>query len=130
MNTDLTDEFDVTAAFLRRFTGNAENSLHAFATRISEALPGAVTLDERSHGLFRKTKKLVGLTIKIGDREFLMNAENGRLQTSVRMSCRNVAIRTDTLEPAQWFSQLDQEIRQASNQARDISTALRSFLAG
>lgn len=125
-----TDDFDVTAAFLRRFQENAENSLHAFATRMAEALPGAVSLDERSTGIFRRTKRLVGLSIRVGERDFVMSTETGRLVTTIRVSCRNVVIRTDNVSSERWFAQLDQEIRRVSDQARDVSTALRSFLAG
>ncbi len=46
-------DFDTQAAWLRRFTADAESNLRAFALRLREAMPDLVTVHE-SKGLFQR----------------------------------------------------------------------------
>ena len=54
-------DFDVQAAWMRRFQADAESNLRAFAMRLHEAMPDRVTIRE-SKGLFARTAKTTGVT--------------------------------------------------------------------
>jgi len=58
-------DFDMQAAWLRRFKSDAESNLRAFALRLHEAMPELVTIQE-SKGLFSRNAKTTGVTVDLG----------------------------------------------------------------
>ena len=52
-------DFDMQAAWLRRFNADAESNLKAFALRLKEAMPDLVTVHEQ-RGFFAKSRKITG----------------------------------------------------------------------
>ena len=57
-------DFDVQAAWWRRFQSDAESNLRAFALRLKEAMPERVTIQE-SKGLFSRNAKTTGVTVDL-----------------------------------------------------------------
>ena len=121
--------FDIQVAWLRRFSSDAESSLHAFALRMKEALPDRVDLRE-SRGLFSRTAKTTGLTVEIGDKRYNLDVDRGRLRASVSMVVKGIALNTHQIDAAAWFAQLSEETRKATDQARALSESLHAFMAG
>ena len=119
--------FDVQAAWLRRFTSDAEGSLRAFALRLREALPDMVTVRE-SRGLFARVGKVTGVEVTLGDRRYVLEAADGRLKASVALVVRGIALNTRGVDPAEWFAQLSEETRKASDHARALSRSLAGFM--
>ena len=68
-------DFDMQAAWLRRFKSDAESNLKAFALRLKEAMPELVTVHE-SRGLFRAAK-VTGVTVELGDSRYLLEIVQG-----------------------------------------------------
>ena len=60
-------DFDMHAAWLRRFKSDAESNLRAFALRLKEALPELVTVHE-SRGLFSRSVKTKGVSVELGEK--------------------------------------------------------------
>jgi len=121
-------DFDLQAAWLRRFQADAEGNLRAFALRLHEAMPDRVVIQENK-GLFARTGKITGLTVELGDSRYALQLAGGRLQASVSMVVRGITLNTKSVDPAIWFAQLEQETQKASEHARRLSQSISSFMA-
>ncbi len=122
-------DFDTQAAWLRRFTADADGNLRAFALRLREALPDLVTLDE-TRGLFARTAKITAVTVELGDNRYRLEVANGRLRASVALVVRGIALNTRAIDPADWFARLAEETKRATDQAGALSRSLAAFMEG
>ena len=120
--------FDTQAAWLRRFTADAESNLGAFALRLREAMPGQVTVHE-TKGFFARTGKVTGVEIELGDNRYRLDLANGRLKASIALVVRGISLNTKSVDPADWFARLHAETKQASEHARALSQSLAAFMA-
>src|ERR1700752_4427929 len=101
-------DFDMQAAWLRRFNADAESNLKAFALRLKEAMLDLVTVHEQ-RGLFAKSRKITGVSIEL---------ERGRLKTTGAMVVRGIVLNTKDMAPAEWFARLYQEAHSMSEHAQ------------
>ena len=121
-------DFDLQAAWLRRFRSDAESNLNALALRLKEALPDQVTVHE-SRSFFRAAKT-TGVTVELGDHRYHLEIAGGHLKASVAMVVRGITLSTKPIDPAEWFAHLAAETRAATEQAKALSQSLSSFMAG
>lgn len=121
-------EFDTQAAWLRRFTSDAESNLHAFALRLREAMPERVTIEE-SKGLFVRKARLVGVAIRMDEHVYTLKLVNGALKASIAMEVRGIRLNTKDVDPGAWFAQLSEETGKASTHARSLSQSISDFMA-
>jgi hypothetical protein len=122
-------DFDVQAAWLRRFSADAESNLRAFALVLREALPERVTIHENK-SLFSRNVKTTGVTVELGEHRYSLLMANGRVQTQIAMVVRGVTLNTKTLPPAEWFLRLREETQKASEYAQSLSQSLDRFMTG
>ena len=120
--------FDMQAAWLRRFRADVESNLKAFALRLKEAMPEMVTVHE-TRGLFSKTGKITGVTVELGDHHYGLAIENGRLKATIAMVVKGIVLNTKNIEPGDWFAKLSEETRKVSEHAQALSASLSSFMA-
>ena len=120
--------FDIQAAWLRRFKSDAESNLSAFALRLKEALPELVTVHE-SRGLFSRSVKTKGVSVELGEKRYNLEIDGGRLKASIAMVVHGVVLNTKSVDPAEWFARLSEETRKASDYARALSGSLGDFMA-
>ncbi len=121
-------DFDMQAAWLRRFSADAESNLRAFALRLQEAMPERVTLEE-SKGLFARTARTTGVIVQMGDNNYILRLERGRLAASIAMVVRGITLSTKSVDPADWFGRLAAETQQASAHAKSLSQSISAFMA-
>jgi hypothetical protein len=124
-NTD----FDMRAAWLRRFKTDAESNLGAFALRLKEALPELVTIHE-SRGLFSRSAKITGVTVELGQNRYGLQIDAGRLTARIAMVVHGVVLNTKNVDPSEWFVRLAEETKKASEHAQALSQSLGEFMAG
>jgi hypothetical protein len=122
-------DFDVQAAWLRRFSADAESNLRAFALLLREALPDRVTVHE-SKGLFSRTVKTTGVTVELGEQRYILMMANGRVQAQIAMVVRGVTLNTKSVAPSEWFTRLREETQKASEYAQSLSQSLDRFMTG
>jgi hypothetical protein len=122
-------DFDMQAAWLRRFNADAESNLKAFALRLKEAMPDLVTVHEQ-HGLFAKSGKITGVSIELGESRYCIELDRGRLKTTLAMVVRGIVLNTKDMAPAEWFARLSQEAHSISEHAQSLSHSLATFMAG
>ena len=121
-------DFDVQAAWWRRFQSDAESNLRAFALRLKEAMPELVTIQE-SKGFFSRNAKTTGVTVDLGENRYILQIANGRLQASIAMVVRGITLNTKSIDPADWFGRLAAETKKASDHAKSLSQSLAKFMA-
>jgi hypothetical protein len=122
-------DFDMQAAWLRRFKSDAESNLTAFALRLKEALPELVTIHE-ARGLFSRSAKTKGVSVELGEKRYNLEIDGGRLKASVAMVVHGIVLNTKNVDPADWFARLAEETKQASEHAQALSGSLNDFMAG
>jgi len=122
-------DFDMQAAWLRRFKSDAESNLTAFALRLKEALPELVTIHE-VRGLFSRSAKTKGVSVELGEKRYNLEIDGGRLKASVAMVVHGVVLNTKNVDPADWFARLAEETKKASEHAQALSGSLNDFMAG
>lgn len=122
-------DFDLQAAWLRRFQSDAESNLRAFALSLHEAMPAIVTLHE-SKGLFSRNAKTTGVSVALGEHLYTLQIERGRLQANIAMVVRGITLSTKSVDPAEWFKLLAAETRKASDHAKSFSQSLTRFMGG
>jgi hypothetical protein len=121
--------FDLQAAWLRHFQADAESNLRSFGLRLREALPDLVTLREERRGLFSRGGTITGVVVSLEPNQFILELVNGRLQASIAMVVRGIAISTRRVDPAEWFGKLADETRKTSDHARRLAQSLSAFMA-
>jgi len=122
------DDFDIQAAWLRRFTSDAESNLKALAFRLHEAMPELVTI-HTSKGFFSRTTKTTGVSVELGDKRYALEIAGGRLKASVAMVVREITLNTKRLDPAEWFAHLIEDTKAASRNAEALSKSLAAFMS-
>jgi hypothetical protein len=121
-------DFDIQAAWLRRFTSDAESNLKALALRLQEAMPELVTV-RTSKGLFSRTATITGVSVELGEKRYLLEIAGGKLKASVALVVRGITLSTKPLDPAEWFARLTEETKAATDQAKALSQSLASFMS-
>jgi hypothetical protein len=119
-------DFDMQAAWLRRFKADAESNLKAFALRLKEAMPELVTVHE-SRGFFSGAQT-TGVTVDLGENRYSLELERGRLTAKIAMVVRGIVLNTKTIDPAEWFAKLAGETRKATEHAQALSRSLSQFM--
>jgi hypothetical protein len=121
-------DFDMQAAWLRRFKADAQSNLRAFALRLREAMPDQVTIHE-SKSFFSRSAKTTGVTVQMDEHSYSLEIADGRLKASIAMIVRGIAISTKSIDPAEWFARLSEETKKASDHARSLSQSIAGFMS-
>ena len=121
-------DFDMQAAWLRRFHADAESNLKAFARRLKEAMPALVPIRE-SKGFLSRTARITGVSVDLGNNRYTLELSNGRLKATVAMVVRGITLNTKDLDPGDWFVRLSRETRETTEHAKALSQSLTSFMA-
>jgi hypothetical protein len=120
-------DFDMQAAWLRRFRADAESNLRAFALRLKEAMPEQVTVHE-TKPLFGKLKT-TGVSVDLAEHRYTLEIANSRLKASIAMVVRGITLNTKSIDPAEWFLKLAEETKKATEQAKSLSESLANFMS-
>ncbi len=119
-------DYDMQAAWLRRVTSDIESNLGSFALRLKEAMPDRVTLIEKK--AFFSAAKLTGVSVKIRERKYTLEADGRKLKATVAMVVRGITLNTKSVDPAQWFAQLSEETLKTTEHAKSFSQSLSTFM--
>jgi hypothetical protein len=119
-------DFDMQAAWLRRFKADAESNMKAFALRLKEAMPELVTVHEA--GGFFSSGRTTGVTVELGENRYSLEIERGRLKATIAMVVRGIVLNTKAIDPADWFARLAEETKKATEHAKALSQSLAAFM--
>jgi hypothetical protein len=122
------DDFDIQAAWLRRFTSDAESNLRALALRLQEAMPELVTV-QTSTSFFSRRVKTTGVSVELGDKRYVLEIADGKLKASVAMVVRGITLNTKPINPGEWFVHLAEDTKAATANAKVLSQSLAAFMS-
>jgi hypothetical protein len=122
-------DFDMQAAWLRRFRADAESNLKAFALRLKQAMPDLVTIRE-SKGFFSRAARFTGVSVDLGNNQYTLELANGRLRATIAMVVRGITLNTRDVDPGDWFARLSRETQATTAHAKALSQSLSSFMEG
>jgi hypothetical protein len=122
------DDFDIQAAWLRRFTSDAESNLRALALRLQEAMPELVTV-QTSTSFFSRRVRTTGVSVELGDKRYVLEIADGKLKASVAMVVRGITLSTKPINPGEWFTHLAEDTKAATDNAKVLSQSLAAFMS-
>jgi hypothetical protein len=122
-------DFDTEMAWARRFEADAAGNLRALALRLQEAMPHQVKVETRLRGFFNRDERIVGVTVSLGESAYTLKLEDGRLEASVALIVRGIAISNKPIPPEDWFRRLGEEARKSSEQAKSLSRSIDAFMS-
>jgi hypothetical protein len=121
-------DFDLQAAWLRRFSEDAESNLRAFALRLKEAMPELVAL-RQSRGFFSTSAKITGVSVELGENRYSLDIQGGRVKPSIAMVVRGIVLNTKSVDPTEWFARLAAETKKVTQHAQALNRSLAAFMA-
>jgi hypothetical protein len=111
-------DFDLLAASLRADAGDLKAFVEVLATKLTESFPAHVRV-ERKGGLLGGGKRVRRISTSLGDEQFDLEHDDGRVACSRRNVVRGIALKTDELELQAWIEALSKAlVREAESTER------------
>jgi hypothetical protein len=119
------DGLDRLAASLRVDAGDLPHLVEVLAGRLEVLLPGAVTVERRSTGLFSRQQVLHRVVVDLGGDEFVLTRGGGGFRATRRREVRGIVIRNEERTLGEWVADLHAALAEAAA----TSAAARRALA-
>ncbi len=121
-------EFDLLAATLRADAQDSATFLEVLATKLEDALPGAVSV-RRSGGLFRRDHPVSELTVTLGEWRLRLHAVPGGVPRAEREHLvRGVSLRSETVDLDAWIETLARALADHARSGATAAASLQRFL--
>jgi hypothetical protein len=122
-------DFDLSAAGLRADGADLKISVEVLASKLEQALPGRCRVDRGGGGLFgRGERRVRALEVELGGCGYALAVRGGGLETTRRREVGGIAIKNETLAPAEWISALTEDLRAEAARSSEARTALEELL--
>ena len=86
--------FDVLAASIRADAADTSLFLELLASKLEGALPADVEV-QREGGLFRRSRPVRALIVRVGDRRFELHRHGHTVRARIAQEARGITLRTD-----------------------------------
>ena len=127
MNPDI-DSFDLDAAILRRSEQELRAFLGALAARLTQALPGRVTVERKRDGLFSSSSHVVRIELATDDTAFVIAFDRSGVQATRAKVVRGIVLSTSPVPASQWLEEVRSAVAQLSGASDDAASAINKFL--
>jgi hypothetical protein len=122
-------DVDLLAASLRADGSDLAAYTEAFAAKLSEALPGAVTIDRERAGLFRGGRGRVrAVTVDTGTERFELRAGQAAVETFCARVSGGIVLKTEPVGPDEWLQRLSTALAAAADRSQTTRQALERLL--
>lgn len=122
------EDFDMSAAWLRRAQGDLKAFMSGLAARLDGALPGRVTVDRQRNGWFSSESHVTRITISLDRGLFTLADDRGHLVAKRAKIVRGVTINTETMPVPAWLTVLNEDIHALGEEAGTAHAVLHDFL--
>ncbi len=123
------DEFDLIAAGIRSDGSDLRISTEALAAKLEGALPGQTRVTRSGRGLFGRGEQRVSqIAVTVGDCRYELKVSGNGLEGSRTREVGGIAIKHESLAPAEWVSALADGLRERARQSADARDALQRLL--
>jgi hypothetical protein len=122
-------QFDLLAASLRADLGDLKAFVEALATKLTESFPDRCQVERRGGGfLGRGVKRVERLSVRLGDNDYVLEQEDGRVVTRKRTVVRGVALKTEELPMDAWIEELSSRLVEEAGKSERDRLALEKML--
>jgi hypothetical protein len=122
------NDFDLSAAWLRRAEGDLRAFMAAFAARLEPALPGRVTVERKRDGFFSAQTHVVKVSIAAGSNVYVLAFTGAALAAQRMKAVRGVTLKTETMGMAPWLAALDADLQALAEDSGSAHGVLHDFL--
>lgn len=122
------DEFDLSAAGLRRSAGDLRAFMQALAVRLEGALPDRVEVKRVRDGLFSKETHVARIEVRGDHAVYRLELAHGGLEATRAKSVRGVVISTAPVSAPEWLAEVRAEVQALARSAETAGDALHGFL--
>lgn len=118
-------DFDLDAASLRADGGEMSISVEVLASKLEQALPRQTKVQRKGGGLLGKGAKSVKeVLVQIGAFSYSLEVQGGRLQGYRVREVGGIAIKRESLDPAEWVGELTSSLRSEAERSAEARQAL------
>lgn len=122
-------QFDLLAASLRADLGDQKAFVEALATKLTESFPDRVQVERSGSGfLGRGVKRVTRVSVRLGDNEYELGHEEGRVVTRRRNVVRGVALKTEEMPMESWIDELSSKLVDEAGRSERDRLALEKLL--
>jgi hypothetical protein len=125
----VSDDLDLSAASLRADGRDLPAFVNALAVRLEDAVPGMVSVERKRAGLFSGEKVVRRITCDVGEEQYVLEADGGRVTTTCGKAVRGITIRTETVPVADWSRRLVEAIGRQADTSQQAYQALHGLVA-
>ncbi len=119
--------FELLAASLRADSGDLHAFTEALASKLEGALPGQTRV-ERKGGMFSREKKVHRIAVDLGDRQYQLDAEAGRVSPRLAKVVRGIVLKTEEVPLDQWIDDLSRRLTEEAQRSEQARLALERLL--
>lgn len=120
--------FELVASSLRADTGDLKVFVEALATKLEGAMPDRTKVQRKGGGLFSKEKRVSRISVSIGNNQYDLVADGGRVQASKGTAVRGIVLKNELLPLDGWIDDLSRELSQEAQQSEQARLALERLL--
>lgn len=122
-------DLDLVAAALRADLSDISAFVESLATRLEQALPGAVQVSRARSG-FRGPKLVTEIAVQVGDDRLQLRRLGAALQATRAKVSGGIVIRNETLDIDAWLALLSQAVAQQAQRSERTRIALQQIVLG
>lgn len=119
--------FDLLAASLRADMGDIRAFVEALAVKLAASFPDSVRVD-RKGGLFGGEKRVHRLAVGLGQHEYELEHDDGRVSCRRRSVVRGIALKNEELPLEEWIDDLSRQLAEEAGQSERGRAALQRLI--
>ena len=120
-------DFDVLAAAIRADAADLRTFMEAFAGKLSEALPGQVTV-EREGGLFQKEHRVRRIAVDLDDRHYELERVRSTVEARTAHQVRGIKLKTEAVPLEDWIDSLAHHLAAHAERSAHARAALSRLI--
>jgi len=126
--SDGPNEFDLSAAGIRRAQTDTKAFMEAFAVRMEGAIPDRVKVERHRDGLFSKLSHVASVSITLEQHVYVLVLDKAHLLAQRTRIVRGVTLKSEQLAVPVWLQDLQRDIAAMAEYAGAAQQVLHDFL--
>jgi hypothetical protein len=122
-------DIDLLAASLRADAGDLGAFVEALATKLEQAVPGAVNVERRRDGMFGP-KRVRRIALDAGGQRLELRTDGATVQTACSRLSGGIVLKREELGTDEWLRALGEALAVAAQHSKTTRQALERLLNG
>lgn len=119
--------FELLAASLRADVGDIKGFTEVLAAKFEGALPSQTHI-ERKGGLLSREKRVDRITVDLGDQQYQLAVDHGRITPRICRVVRGIVLKTDEVPLERWIDALSRRLGEEAEHSEQARLALERLL--